>query len=634
MACVVNAGSHGKSQIQKSRAASSRSETSVVFPAQENSHQTYLDEWAASDENAYAEYIGRYDRYLALHTGSSEAQIEKCEFIRGSNQDDETDGTDFQACLDTLTAHFPGLPKAVAYRAGFLNGDSAIAFIHRSMAGLDPHGLPGGPSGGASSGQDPGPLYARLAQAYHQVDSSFKALAYARMASLRGDTTDLSLLIAEIEEKDGHREAAVAALLERADSSQAAWSLNQKAEALLRLGHARDAARIFAYARAKPNGWSDPLSHGEALEKSGKGEDALTMYRKAAAEPGTRRDGLKFLFAYQARHGRADSALVAYTRLRDEGFAADPLGRNRLRLFLSHPKLPWRGRDALGILALLGLLMAGFLAPATVIGPVHYAGLLLKSRNQSVTVTQPLPGVWGFTRLWALLGWYLALQLILLMALDYAEIEDVFQAVPKSGAWAASATGGFAYFPDPVETARLFLAYALSMTVLGIFMLRRGGWNRLRGDWSWKRTLISAVVAAGVLRMLSLGSAFPWPGDLAAQTREMLAMAGTYGWPALFVVVVMMGPAYEEIFFRGVILESCERHIGFGAANLLQGAAFSAMHMDKSHALFFLLFGMSLGLLRRWSGGLASGMACHAVFNAVAFGALAYVDHAAPALFH
>ena len=71
-------------------------------------------------------------------------------------------------------------------------------------------------------------------------------------------------------------------------------------------------------------------------------------------------DRQRFLLALEA--GSADEAQAAYDSWRDAGFWEDPIGINRFALFLAHPALPWRARDALGLLGALAFLAASLLA--------------------------------------------------------------------------------------------------------------------------------------------------------------------------------------------------------------------------------------------------------------------------------
>ena len=76
-------------------------------------------------------------------------------------------------------------------------------------------------------------------------------------------------------------------------------------------------------------------------------------------------------FRLECEIGTRDSAAAAYADLRHLGWSADPLIRDRLRLFFRYPGVGVSGADLLGLATLLGFLALTGLLPVLLIAPIH-----------------------------------------------------------------------------------------------------------------------------------------------------------------------------------------------------------------------------------------------------------------------
>ncbi|MBK9320711.1 MAG: CPBP family intramembrane metalloprotease [Bacteroidetes bacterium] len=57
---------------------------------------------------------------------------------------------------------------------------------------------------------------------------------------------------------------------------------------------------------------------------------------------------------------------------------------------------------------------------------------------------------------------------------------------------------------------------------------------------------------------------------LLATKQDIEAIINTFGKTSTILLVGFLVPVYEEVIFRGVILDSCQRHINFKSANTFQ----------------------------------------------------------------
>lgn len=90
------------------------------------------------------------------------------------------------------------------------------------------------------------------------------------------------------------------------------------------------------------------------------------------------------------------------------------------------------------------------------------------------------------------------------------------------------------------------------------------------------------------------------------------------------VVITVVAPLGEELFFRGFFFGALRNWRGPWLAAVLTGAAFGLVHAGGSPVVFLLplaLFGVGLCLLYEWTGSLYPPIALHALNNSVALGA-------------
>lgn len=95
------------------------------------------------------------------------------------------------------------------------------------------------------------------------------------------------------------------------------------------------------------------------------------------------------------------------------------------------------------------------------------------------------------------------------------------------------------------------------------------------------------------------------------------------------LLVAVLAPIAEEIFFRGMIFRALWNGIGLWPAAIVSGLLFGSLHFDEltSERLLqvipIVVLGISFALLYAWSGTLYSAIALHATNNAVAVAAFA-----------
>jgi membrane protease YdiL (CAAX protease family) len=107
------------------------------------------------------------------------------------------------------------------------------------------------------------------------------------------------------------------------------------------------------------------------------------------------------------------------------------------------------------------------------------------------------------------------------------------------------------------------------------------------------------------------------------------AASGNLHMLAFAVLVAVLAPIAEEIFFRGLIFRAFRNSIGLWPAAIVSGLLFGALHIDATttdrllQVVPLAVLGISFALLYAWTGTLYSTIALHATNNAIAVAAFA-----------
>jgi len=133
-----------------------------------------------------------------------------------------------------------------------------------------------------------------------------------------------------------------------------------------------------------------------------------------------------------------------------------------------------------------------------------------------------------------------------------------------------------------------------------------------------KQVLVSLAIVAGLIALIELvGSATGQPGDVftvnAYQTAKPLAL--------LWISFVIIGPVFEEMFFRGFLFAGWIRsRLGAVGTVALTSSLFAVLHLQ--YGLFgiisVLVMGIALGIMRLKTGSLWSPLLMHFAWNLAA----------------
>lgn len=157
----------------------------------------------------------------------------------------------------------------------------------------------------------------------------------------------------------------------------------------------------------------------------------------------------------------------------------------------------------------------------------------------------------------------------------------------------------------------------------------------LRPTRFWKSVgLIVAVwvgfllLGAGWAALLDLDQQQDLPEELGADGPLVNALA-------VVVLVTVVAPLGEELFFRGFFFGALRNWHGYWLAAIISGIVFGAIHVGSSpvgYLVPLMIFGTGLCLLYEWTGSLYPAIALHAINNSIALGANLEWDWQIPAM--
>jgi hypothetical protein len=200
------------------------------------------------------------------------------------------------------------------------------------------------------------------------------------------------------------------------------------------------------------------------------------------------------------------------------------------------------------------------------------------------------------------------------------------------------------HFVNPSSFAQaLTLAIVLNVVLYGalitvVWLAGRELARRYSG-WGWAfglqrpRWMDGAWVAAGLGmvfggRLVVALTANALTNGRAAQQAQNLNVHSTS--PAVYavlgIIAVIIAPVVEETVFRGLLLRTFMRRVGFWPAALGSSAIFALFHTYQVDTLagaltlaaIVFVLGVTNCLLVRWSGRLCAGILVHALFNGFA----------------
>ncbi len=84
---------------------------------------------------------------------------------------------------------------------------------------------------------------------------------------------------------------------------------------------------------------------------------------------------------------------------------------------------------------------------------------------------------------------------------------------------------------------------------------------------------------------------------------------------SMMLVTMIVGPIFEEILFRGIVMARLKSVMPVWLAILIQGIIFGASHMVLAQSIFTAVLGIIMGYIYHKTGKLSVSIAIHIIFN-------------------
>jgi len=179
------------------------------------------------------------------------------------------------------------------------------------------------------------------------------------------------------------------------------------------------------------------------------------------------------------------------------------------------------------------------------------------------------------------------------------------------------------------EAAQLAVALGLGGTALGFALSDAGGVVRdaFRRLGLVPRITLAAIGLAALAWLIYIAAAAALTPLLNPDQQDVTEELGTDKSSALSLVVaglliVVLAPLSEELFFRGFMFASLRRSMPLWPAALIAAVVWGALHLSGGNvgvAIQLSVFGVILAWLYERSGTLWAPIAAHALNNTIAF---------------
>lgn len=577
-------------------------------------HQVQIERMKNAGELFYRDALQHFDQHLARHPEDVQVHVERCAFIGSAMYDEYEEVNPNQAahdsCLIALAEAFPDHPQVILYRADQVWGDEKIELLVKAVQQFEWAGETQWNDDQKAS------AYRQLAHAHYYDDQFEAALEYIEQAAALNPEDRASLLRANILVNNAQREEAREALYLPSGEEADAWQLQQRANLLVELEDHEHALVLYERVQELDSAALDHNALAKIMEGMGEYDRARYHFVQDTIGQWQAMQAAFNLFEHDLRHQSPDTGLASYAAFRDHGFDQDPFGLYRFKLFLRAPLLSWQARDLLGPLLLLIVIGVLFLLPYLWVLPIHFIGHRWPHLKRQVIGLMD----WNLKHLWWVSAGFLIASLV--AVLDCPEcISSYF-----TDSWATGEE-------DTELEGRIIMIFILFLGAWSLPLLFRTGLDVFRSPtWTVGRTIGQAVGFFLVFRFV--GTAYiklastlfdidhetlvGLTSPLAIAQPEVLAFLKSYGGGLGLLLLALFVPLYEEVIFRGVMLNSSMRYLGFPLANTFQAGLFAVVHGSLFLAPFFFAFGLATGVLTRRSESLLAGVIFHAVNNFLA----------------
>ncbi|WP_299228094.1 CPBP family glutamic-type intramembrane protease [uncultured Psychroserpens sp.] len=577
---------------------------------QNNSHELFVETLNNSKDIRYNDILNKYNTYIDLHPNNIDVRIYRCKFIGSAYYDEYEDYNlnyeETEACINQLYSEFPAHPEVILYNLDNAYYDDREDLINEAIAKYESDKT-------NWTYQQIGRLY-ELASFFYVEDNDFKAIMYAEKAERFSDSLDLSVLLAKANIRMGNTDKAKDHLIDGLFYDGEAWTLQQKGELLIEFGETDKALEMFDRVKEKDSTYSNNKSLYKIFIESENYEAARSFLVQDTIPDWNKTENIQKLLNHDISYSSADTALVSYRRMQELSYYDDFFGIKRLRIS-GKPSFDLWTLSELSHILLLGLcIIILFLIPYILILPIYSAKTFFKLKP--IAFEKCLPVNWTLKHFWLIVFVYLITQTSLVFIFYYQNYMNVYFDIVYN------------YVEEGVLESQLLTANSLLYYTVVCFVLTLLFLNKKRLKFIFNSDInYGSIIALSVLFMISnftiikfLRTIMPFDEtttfyQLLNMKEEIGLLLNEYGFSISVLAVAVLVPFYEEVMFRGIILSSTEKYLGFRWANVIQATLFGVVHFNLQLFLFYFFFGLVTGYAVKRTNGLLTGIVFHTVNN-------------------
>lgn len=570
-----------------------------------DNHSFYIKALTTSKDKNFEEIVAKYDDYINSHPNNIIAKIERCKFIGNSYWDAYEEYNlkeeETEECISSLYNNYSENPKVIIYRAENLYGKAKLEVLEKAEKLIRKDDT-------LWSASDLALIYKMLAENKEAKD--YITLSYYLKAQKKDKSLDLSLPIAKIYKNQGKIDLATSTLTSSIEKDTLLWVMNNKANLFLELEEPEKALDIYDLIAIRDSTYINNGEMAKVMAGMNNYELSRNFLVKDTIPEWNKTIKIQNLFAHDLKYSDAETALITYRKLQETNSNDDFLGIKRLKVAFKSPFLFWNASEifhfVLFILS-LGLLL---LVPYLWVLPVYSLGQYLKNK----VIISKLNFNWNIKHFWIISFLWLLIQYLAIIIFEYQETINYYFDINT--------------FYNEEEISDLYLTktmifFVVAMAFATLLILNK---KNIKHITQTNQSIIKSVIMGFGFVMLNgiilkiLGSFIdlseePSLGVLYNAKEEIIAILKTKGFGVAFVCAALIGPVYEEIIFRGVILGTVEKRIGFLTANIFQAILFAAIHFNLKLFIFYFIFGLIMGHLANKTKGLLVGIIYHCINN-------------------
>ena len=573
------------------------------------SSELYVESLKQAKDYRYKEILSIYDRFIASQPNDVIAQIERCKFIGTADYDAYEDYNpnyeEMMDCIDNLMNQYPTHPEVILYKFDYTWGEDRRELIAKYIDQVE--------SSATKWSYVQRSKFYEIASNYLIEEDDRMSIMYAEKAERLGDTLDLSISIAEAYLRLGEEKKAKEVLMDALYyQSDDAWTLKRKGDLLISFNEIEEATEMFERVMEKDSTLVSNESFYKIFLQTHEVDIARTYIIKDTINDWNKATNIQKLLNHDIEYSSFDTAIISYRRMQELDYYDDFLGIKRMRLFFKAPFELWTWSELTHMFWLIIGFLILFIIPYLWILPIYSAKKFLKIK----VIRQQLNVDWNLKHFWLISFVYLFAQALLILVFYYQDFINGYLEV------------AYEYGTEIIEevnstTAKANLFYFTMTFILSALFLNK---KRLKfvfnTTFSWGKIIglsIGFIIVNAIVIKIAT-SLFVSEETLAVihslnSREEIGTILSEYGFTISFFAVAVIAPLYEEIIFRGIILSSVEKHIGFIAANIIQASLFAIVHMNFQLFLFYFVFGMITGYAVKKSQGLLAGYIFHFVNN-------------------